>query len=88
MEYPTPRQAHVEDADEEYKIQFPTYDAAAFNEIDAKYRSGEKLINVSASGCVMKVVVKTMQDIVEQLNTILQLDKMVTFDPIRKFILL
>lgn len=62
--------------------------AAEFESVDALYRSGAKLINISATGCVMKVVVKTMQEIVAQLNTILQIDKMITFDPIRKFILL
>ena len=46
------------------------------------------MIKVSASGLVMHVVVKTLQEIVSQLNIILQKDKLVTFDPIRKFILL
>ena len=53
-----------------------------------KYRNGEEQINVSATALVFMTVVKTLREMIEQLQLILQKDKLITFVHIRRFILL
>ena len=65
----------------------PTYDREDFLEINRHYISGSKRINITATSLVFGVVVKVLKDIIEQLNTILSKDKLITFPHVRKFIL-
>ena len=59
-----------------------------FTGINGKFRSGEEKINVAATALVLMAVVKTLREMIEQLQLILQKDKLITFVHIRRFILL
>ena len=76
-----------ESEDDDFDLHIPKYDRNNFEEINAQYISGKKLINVHATSLIFHVVVKTLKDIIEQMNTILNKDKLITFPHIRKFIL-
>ena len=76
------------DEEEDYVIDMLKYDREMFSEINVKYRNGEELINVSATALVFMTVVKTLREMIEQLQLILQKDKLITFVHIRRFILL
>ena len=76
-----------DESDDDYDLQMPTYDREDFLEINRHYISGSKRINITATSLVFGVVVKVLKDIIEQLNTILSKDKLITFPHVRKFIL-
>ena len=65
----------------------PVYDKAEFAEVAHLYRTGQKRLNVTATSTTMAVIVKTLRDIIEQLNTIISKERLVPFSLIRKFIL-
>ena len=58
-----------------------------FKAINAEYISGSKKINIQGTALIFQVIIKTLKDIIEQMNTILSKDKLITFPHIRKFIL-
>ena len=75
-----------EDSDQ-IQIEMPTFNKDEYAEEANMYKTGQKRINVTATGACMMVIVKTLRDIIEQLNSIINKDRLVPFSLIRKFIL-
>ena len=65
-----------------------TYRKEDFSSLYQMYHKGEKLINCSATGVILNVVVKILQDVNAQLTFILSKERLVKFDYVRKLILL
>ena len=65
----------------------PAFNKDEYAEEANLYKTGQKRINIAATGVVMMVIVKTLRDIIEQLNSIINKDRLVPFSLIRKFIL-
>ena len=89
-ESPTVRQVRndSDSEEEDFEIHLPKYNPADFTEENARYITGEVMINVHSTGLVLKVLIKTLREMITLLNTIIEKDKLVTFQLIRKFILL
>ena len=73
--------------EERFEVKFAQFVKEDFAEVTQLYTSGAKRINVSATGCVLMVLLKTLRDIIEQINTIINKDALVQFKIVRKFIL-
>ena len=58
-----------------------------FTAVNLEYISGEKKINIHATAVIFQSVIRVMRGVIEDLNTIVNKDKMITFTHIRKFIL-
>ena len=52
---------------ERIELTFLSYNREDFLEISEQYKNGERKVNVSATGSVFAVFVKTMHEMVEQL---------------------
>jgi len=63
--------------EERFEVKFAQFVKEDFAEVTQLYTSGAKRINVSATGCVLMVLLKTLRDIIEQINTIINKDALV-----------
>ena len=69
-------------------VKIVEYCKEDFAEMAKQISSGEKIINVSATCSVMMVFIRTLPDIIEQMNSIINKDNFITFSDVRTFILM
>ena len=73
--------------EEDFEIRIQTYNKNDVREIKEKFLTGQSQINSIAACQIFQVIVKTLKDLIEVLNTIMANNKIVTFQLIRVFIL-
>ena len=59
-----------ESKSERIEVSFAAFNKEDYQELAAQIRTGQKPINISATATILLVLIKTLRDMIEQLNAI------------------
>ena len=69
-----------------YDLRFPEYEREKYEKINKDYRSGAKLINISATGIMFECAAKILEEVNRDLYEIVCSGKLMSYRMVRKFV--
>ena len=80
------RSDHASSLRSEYDLHFPEYQRERYVKINKDYRSGAKLINISATGIMFECAAKILEEVNRDLYEIVCSGKLMSYRMVRKFV--
>jgi hypothetical protein len=74
-----------ESDEEDYNLKFVEFNHDDYKEVTRAYMSGEKLINIHATGVLLDCFISILEELSQDLSQISNCGKMIAFRLVRKF---